>query len=497
MITYYIMSFSMDQIVKYQAMESGPFTRNNNIVHFDVPNDGVYDLMNSYVEFNSEVVVDGNDNAVYNMQLVDSNNRERCLYNVSLVKNCNMVSSKYGRLEDIREVRTLRSTLNEYTLSTSEKNSLEYASINQKADASRLSYSLFTELYCLGNTQSKYKNFPIRVKLSQLFNLGRVRQFPSSVMGRTRITIELGLDNIDVEQILSFQTQQNNEVLCEDVVNVTNPTTLTTSGKYYKEEDIPFYTGQYLQISASPEHDEKINGKKRIIKSIEWVSSGADKYKVKLTFTEKLNDTSGDVDSEDIGLKIVPWTSAEFKVNFAEIVLRKVGNPGPLPSVFEYETYTVEEFNGNQSTSLSRMFQVENNCKNLYIMFPNNLYSINRNIDKFRLRVNNEDLTDRDVHVQSATRDNRDPLYYDRIAMSLSSSGLKLKNLLESVPNNTAKDSSSDIYQDRNNRLLLVCNPLQLSDREKLLQVNIDSGTSTNGVERMILYKEVRRVIEF
>ena len=45
----------MNQEVKLQAIEAGPFTASQNRVSFQIPSDGVYDLSESYIELNTEI----------------------------------------------------------------------------------------------------------------------------------------------------------------------------------------------------------------------------------------------------------------------------------------------------------------------------------------------------------------------------------------------------------------------------------------------------------
>ena len=124
-------------------------------------------------------------------------------------------------------------------------------------------------------------------------------------------------------------------------------------------------------------------------------------------------------------------------------------------------------------------------------MFPspyNGLLTHNPDIDNFRLRLNNEDLTDRPIDVNS-------PLYYDRLAMTLNNMDSGLRN---------ARQNSEGVTGDYNNRasvdankLVMISNPLPQMKNEKLLQVNINTDDGSSGIEEMVLYKELPRTLSY
>ena len=123
-------------------------------------------------------------------------------------------------------------------------------------------------------------------------------------------------------------------------------------------------------------------------------------------------------------------------------------------------------------------------------MFPssaNNLTSTNNDIAQWRLRLNNVDLTDRDVVKNS-------PLAYDRLSLTLNSMGYSLRNLTK----NGGKDKAqtwTGTYTDTKLNTTLIMNPLFQTTTQKLLQANISSGGG--GLVNINLYKQLPRVFSY
>ena len=117
-----------DTIVKLVANQGGPFTQTSNLVDFDIPSDGVYDLSKSFVNIYSRIdTADGagpadrsTGKAVYSVGLLNgvttADTACEHFYNVCFVKNASMSTQLNGRLEDINRVDLLRQNLNDLTM---------------------------------------------------------------------------------------------------------------------------------------------------------------------------------------------------------------------------------------------------------------------------------------------------------------------------------------------------------------------------------------------
>lgn len=297
----------MDKVIKLNSKQGGSFTETANLVDFDVPNNGVYDLSRSYINlltkiddpgFESAPSTSNNTKWNYGDQSNTKNpfnkyakkfseiSRDKIvtrpniawkqsnvpIYNVTMVKNCSISSELQGSLEDIRRIDCLRQNLNQYTLTEDQKKSLEYSSLNQRAGVDLQSRSVFRELH--QDDQESRSLIPrIPIKLSQLFEVGQIQKYPGAKMGKTRIHLELNLDKLEAfYPISAFQwygasfSQASSEyrrrlgnndegsfVIAPSSIAMNAPTQQSVSvasGQYsYKESGFPFYNGQLVRVN--------------------------------------------------------------------------------------------------------------------------------------------------------------------------------------------------------------------------------------------------------
>lgn len=114
----------------------------------------------------------------------------------------------------------------------------------------------------------------------------------------------------------------------------------------------------------------------------------------------------------------------------AELVLRKLNQNVKAPSELNYLTWSTEQFTANNEKDFQRMFQLEPEAVNVFMTFPDHdLFSRNGDLKSFRLRLDGEDLVDRDILVDE--ENSRDPLYYDRLSMTMLNSMIPLNSLSE------------------------------------------------------------------
>ena len=111
----------MNKIIKLNSKQGGPFSKgnSNNLLDFDIPGNGTYDLSSSYLNLVGTVsglvsaqatLLNGNITGYPSAYKVVINhaNASRSIYNVSLIKNCRLTSEFKGSLEDIRRVDILK-----------------------------------------------------------------------------------------------------------------------------------------------------------------------------------------------------------------------------------------------------------------------------------------------------------------------------------------------------------------------------------------------------
>lgn len=500
-----------DQVLRLQSRQGGPFRSQlsptlNNLVDFDIPDSDVWDLSKSWVNLYYETTVTASANAagldgIYNLlpRWRDNagNNTGFSNYNVGLVKNASMVAAKAGRLEDIREVGVLRQNLMEYTMSNAERESRDYRDFNVAPDRTGYKFTQLVELQKEGTVESSYVNAQCQIPLSEIFELGKLTQYHATKWGKTRVHLELNSDRFAVTNPANY-VQDNAQFAFDDVTTTGDFDTLLTTSVYQRLEDSPFWVGQILRITAtatapSGTFPDLANAAAKIT-AIEWLRTSG-----KMQLTIEWNATTGTpVIPAGEEYNTISWAalnpaSAFASCTQAEIVLTRVREPEPAPDVLAYKTWTTEQFSGNGEQNFQRMFQLEPEAVNVLLMFPvNSLISQNNNLSQYRLRLNNEDLIDRPVNIVNAADGYHDPLHYDRINMTLLNCGMEMKNFTQDNLNNNSLTLASMITNGQ--RLLLIGNPVPMTDREKNLQVNLVLGGT--GLLDMNLYKQVQRTIQ-
>lgn len=633
----------MDKVIKINSKEGGPFTTTSNLINFDIMPDGAYDFTDSYVNLVCSItgVTDadastgqGVYNPLINYTAKDTTNgaavaacKIRSLYNVAMVKNCSMTSELQGSLEDIRRVDILRQNLNEYTLTTDEKQSLEYQSLRQLTPRNYLRNSTFRELHNEGTAPSRNVQSRIRIPMSQLFELGKLTAYPAQKMGKTRIHLEMNLDKFAISANLGIPkgstTFAQFDIVTAPASGVdVNSLTSKDGVTYIDKTDSPYYVGQKVEVKFSTNvvgtlaiatiaqtsgtvtmdaaatanllvggaaklsivaagattQDVVITGTDingitstaetvtltgatavvsanayssitsitcvtpteavtittatgaatgaitatRIITKITYddatkkqtltfnsnLVTGLPSGKVLTVVPVQINTGSLPDEANNVGvLPVKPnnadsgtgvITGAKLQVDMAEIVLRKLGAVPKMPAQLNYMSWSTEEFNGNGQTNFQRMFQLEPNAVNVFMMFPSNdLFSVKDGFDNYRLRLGgpggNQDLTDRDVIVGGALGKQKDPLYYDRLSMTMLNAGYPMKSMLEQNMNVIQVETGTDVNRrDDAGNLTIVANPVPATPYEKLLQVNMNFA-ATKGLTELALFKQVMR----
>ena len=482
----------MDKVIKINSRQGGPFNKSQNLVDFTIPDDGAYDMDKSFVNIHAKVSVDSsNDGGVYNYQVyykteagIRSNNDTD---NIALVRNVDFSTSRAGSLENIRRVDILRQNLKNMAESVDDKNGKLYKKLNQYTTRSGYVVGPGLELHGEGTVKSTYQDtFPIQIPMSDLLNLGR-DVLPMDKLGQGRLHLELWTDKWGVEQVFkSGETMISAEYQAfADVSAVGDVSVLTTRHSFKRLEDSPYWVSQALQFSGTGAGGgPSPSNVKRIITGIEHLSNGT----LELTLESPLATLTSGQSITAITCDGVNWVDATLTFEYAELVLQKSNESVPSGNL-TYTTWTSEEDNGNGLTSFQKQYIVEPNAVNVLAFFPDGntgLMSINTDLTKYRLRIDNADLTDRDVEDGS-------PLYYDRLSMTFANMGMRLKNLHEEVRDNrkniTDFDDAFGTFP-----LVSIATPCNATQNNKLLQFNIDA--TGNGIKKLVLFKNVIRQVK-
>lgn len=506
----------MDKVIKIKSRQGGPFSATNNLVDFDIAPDGTYDLTDSYINLLCRITGVGENASVgaktggmYPLRVALGKD-PRAAYNVAMVKNCSISSELQGQLEDIRRVDVLRSNLNEYTLSNEQKNSDGYKSIRQLQTRNNQYVNLFQEIHKSGEVNSRMVNARIPIPFSQLFELGRLTQYPAQAMGKTRVHLELNIDKLQVLEGANaagiddsikknWDGLSNNTAAAVDIAQLvgTNPV---------REDDFPYFVGQTVKVSgtvaaATAAENGNNKGGYEIITSIEWSAtsvptvnfSGNLSYQIPAANLLPTPATFSAIVIEPLDAVL---TNAKIEIFQAEIVLRRLSNAVKPPSQLNYMTWSTEEYTTDEQLNFQRMFQLEPEAVNVLLMFPDpsnggDILSNHSHAQSFRMRLNNDDLTDRDIKLYQGSGFSavHDPLHYDRLNMTLQNAGYPLGCLQEQNLDATEQPNDNANYP-----ILIVGNPVPQTQNEKLLQFNMISATT--GLSRLNLYKQCMRSIK-
>jgi hypothetical protein len=110
----------MFKFSKIQSNESGPFNNNARLINFDISGDMVMNPAQSFIQLACHI--ETTTSQVHNMVL-SSTTEELNLENVGLIRNCWLMSSTKGKVEDIRRVNKYSVNMKELRRGASEKNS--------------------------------------------------------------------------------------------------------------------------------------------------------------------------------------------------------------------------------------------------------------------------------------------------------------------------------------------------------------------------------------
>jgi len=495
----------MDKFVKINSVQGGSFTNTSNLVDFVIPSSmGVVSLKDSYINLNTQITTTETDttggDGVYavGVEWVYQGAGTAVhpkFVNSAIVKNCNIRSDQRGNIENLRRSDQLRQLLSTYTRSQREAFCDSYLASNQLINpVNRNNFGIFREINKTGSIPSRNLDIaPIQISLADLFGFcDSAPEVDLQKLGTLRVHLELNRDKIEpVIKMIDPTTEWANTDLgdCEDITTAGDITQLTTKQKFTNLDLSPFWVGQSLVATGTGGGGSAglpAPGKKAVVSAIEWDKDNGGVLNI--TFTESLLTLGG---AETLtAIKLVPYatTTASMDINFAELVVKRVGNPVGIDQI-NYDTFSTEETNGLGLKSFQNQYQIEADAKDVVIGFPNedsDLISCNNDIESFRLRLNNQDLTDRLVEVDS-------PLYYDRVNMTLGNMGESMKNLTQNYGDQDATDWA-DVYAKTDFDVVSVMNPLFITEREKYLQLNINA--TGNGVNKITLFKHLPRSIE-
>jgi hypothetical protein len=484
---------------KLNSKQAGAFTTPaNRMIDIEIPEGMVCSLGESFIQL--VLHLDTTSSVIQNLCL-KSTTDDLIPMNIDLIRNCSLVGAKVGRMEDIRRVNSLRHNLNTLMKSSEEKLSL-VDSLYQTVDYySNQLLTPFVDYNKEGLISSQYRDVSIRIPLKDLFELG------SQVIdtGKTgALTIHLELESLSYLQFSLVKLFNNaDEGDCENIAIGGDLTTLITKMQYPNLEVSPFYVGQTLSLTGvtSPVQSPVITTRTPV--KIISITRNAD-----------LSLSLG-VDGAISSNGTVAWTTLKLAepnaegtntlvVSTCELGLAEMVGGSVKENALEYFTWTSEEYSNGQRT-MNKVFEVEPEAANAFLLFDtntSNLISNNINVTSYRMRVDNNDVYNRDIVVNKQSDSEKrihDSLHYDSIARTFQNAGYPLKDMAFLGLKRDVGDSEGEYlsrFASDSQQIMLCCAPMPLTPMTKKLQFNVEAKSGST-VENVILYKQVLKSIKF
>ena len=487
----------MEKIIKISS-EQGSFDTSGtkNLCDFIIPASGdVIDLSESHISINYNLARRNNNiaAAVYNNFLnindAGTDNLER--ENVGLVRNVEMVSSKFGMIESIKDVNKLRENLKQYEQSVAEKDGRDMGSTSSRNFRSTYKPQPSTELYSFGDELSRERDASLKLPLKDLMNSCKMSSYPTDG-NSTRLHLEFELQRLQggTETINNFDTlsYQGDGVLFKTMDDANGGAAIaapinqvTTTAEYADLVDSPWYTNMPVTISANDggAGAAPIAGTNRILS----IARNAGDDKLVLTLETAIGTGGNTLTDIEVVIDGAGIAAPTITINKIELVAKVNPAPEKLPMV--YSTYIAQNDSYGAVQNVSRNYDIPPLCKNVYIMFDTHVNSVEDNLQSYRLYVDNEALTNRDVRVNS-------PLHYELVSRVFQNNNSRVHNLTERVNNvftafrrNAGNEAAGSIAP----KVIMAPVPFKQVPQRLVVELN----GSGNLVGRHVVFMEVMR----
>ena len=492
----------MDSIVRITAEQGGEITSTQNLLDFNIPNDGsVIDLSKSYLSFRfRQTTTDADANiadAVFNHAMTFNTKTtpqtDKYVEPVALIKHANLESQNKGFVENLRDVNVLRLNQNNYFMS--EENKLQSQLNNVIGVQSNHTWGYISPLIQAGNdditldtnvTVSQNINAEHRVHLKDVFNYCKNQAHSMSQNGQTRVHFEIDFDRLGQDNTAfvadSFSTGGSREGYGE-IADAASSDVITLQKVFkqnYKEE-IPYYIGMPIVTTGGQINSLAHGSIKRKITNITY-NSATGQVALKLNAA-----IAGAGASDNLFIGPVEASTKSFRVFDPQLVLYKRSDSPQIENPYFFTTFSSEKDNLGSVAEARRQYELEGDCVNMIVVSKDeggSVYS-DKNLASYRVAVNNRDLTNRNVNKSS-------PLMYDRLNRYAMNAGLQPKHLLAQKLQRAHQNdmrTRGGAFDDT----FPVFEPMPLTQNMKLVELNLVAGAGTMG--DIQIFKELRKAV--
>ena len=488
----------MDKYIKVVSNQQGPYTESNNRLSFQLP-PGKYDLTRAYISLRSHISTTETTTAtgtgVHNMFvgytfLDQSTQIPETIEPFVFVRHCNFSTSKVGDIERLRRVDVLRHNLNQYDKTDLEKLSKGWEELSPKPPLiGNQLYSIHRELHKEGEVVSREVSADTHIHLKDLFNVCKFCDvFDTDRMGQSKIELEVQPQRFKpFEAATPFSTAAAAMSPITAAADNFAITELTTVAQYDTLDLSPFYVSQKVKVSNTTGTGGNFADQEAVITKI--VRGADDKLTLTLSRTIHTIATSAQTLTA-ITVQAVVSASSTLTFTRAELMLPQISSGGMKPLIFS--SYTLEEFKTTATASFKHLFQVEPECVNVHLMFPqdttpatqDDMRSIKESFDKFRISIDNKDIINRDVSFE------HDRLYDDLMLKAFVNTH-PISGYSYSTIQPQGLGATYDPLDPLNGvKYTMLSFPVPETQREKLVQVNIDMEAGRT-LDKVLLYKEM------
>ncbi len=482
---------NLNEIVKINSSETGSFSAQKNRISFIIPeSDDVVDLSKSYINVNMSLNGDGTNVSASNVSFTDNGAVTHSVHTSMLVKNVAVDCAKKGLLESIRRADIYSSTKKQYEEDDEDKIDNNHLGLNAPRTKSKFALTPFREL----NTDqaSRELDHDVRIPLKDILGLGAVPQYDLSKFGRTKIACEMNFDKIASDFSLGAGdgawTVDTNELGAMAPTSARSSggdideTVLKTTKTYEMEEwkdHSPFWVGQQLAVTRT----DKVGAATVTVRLTAIAFDSASKQ-LQLTTTPSYGKSGDNAAISSISVVGVNPATNTLVINSAELVIEYNADKD-APSQVSIMTATTEEDNGANRTTLNKQYAIEPEAMGLIVALPqaNSIFS-NKTFLSYRVSVDNEPLTNRDV-------DRASPLDYDRKARYMQNKGKSLECLREKQLNKThapRTNQANTVRYDSLNNAILETLPITPGMKNLGLEINSQGGHEINDI---VIFKEM------
>lgn len=492
--------------VRVQSVESGSFDSRQNRATFVIPGgSGVVSLKDSFMELVARVDFSGANTQpqpVFLKWSIDNGATALANYfpNIALIRNAELRTSRQGTLDSIRRVDVLRTTQKAYEKGCFQLESDDYLSASSTRHPDEQNQlGVFFQGNKLGDVDSRMVDAPIPVSLPDMLDICQIDAIDTAKTGDIRIHVEMNLGGAGRSGPLNVSNIDadlaGNKNAMADVGDATSGArafnAISTRAAYPNINASPFYVGQALSFATAtqnpadgdPGAPPAIAGEELHITAI---SQNADNT-LTLSIVKSDGSDFGDLPANsfytDVTVAGVGSTNGVVSFPECRLVYKKVPPMEQMPMMYEYGRYDTIEENGSGIVNYQRGVDIDGSATEALVVPidpANLLLPTNSEWEDFRIRVNNIEMTDRRVLVDS-------PLYYDRIVSTLLAMGIDVRSAQQDL--GAVSQNWPAAWGTAGQELIIAGSPLpQTANPRKNLQLIINCTDGGNGVRSYAVF---------